>query len=257
MTELNANFKNNDELHLSDDCDENNKDVNYDENNCNITEYNTDIDDDEKDEYQIVSVGADESIQNRFRDYQTKQIYAGDSEYDTLIYPLLFWNGKGGCGKLQNEPKFFSNIFRYSVIAMCMQSPSYYFNRCSALKEEFICSAYGRITQLRVNYQYNLQKHMFMKKEIKGGENALQFGIKTYVPASFTGSYQYWKHVSNQGFYLTLILGPPKFFVTITFNPKWNEFKALNHEEKLVYNSPLISRIFNQKKMLYKVCKEP
>ena len=33
ITELNANFNNNDDLHLSDDCDENNKDVNYDEKN--------------------------------------------------------------------------------------------------------------------------------------------------------------------------------------------------------------------------------
>ena len=93
--------------------------------------------------------------------YKTKQVYAGESDYDRLIYPLLFWNGEGGCGKLENEVKFNSQLFRYSIISMCMQHPDYYFNKCSALKEEFICSAFGRILQLRINYQYNF--HHFMK----------------------------------------------------------------------------------------------
>lgn len=187
---------------------------------------------------------------NNLNKYKTKQIFAGESNYDKLIYPLLFWNGEGGCGKLQNELKMNSQLFRYSIVSMCMQNPNYYFNKCSALKEEFICSAYGRFLQLRINYQYNLQKQLFMQKEINSNfnRNELKFGIKTYVPASFTGSYQYWKKVSNQGFYMTLILGPPKFFVTITFNPNWNEIKALNTEPQIINNSPLIARTFNQKK---------
>ena len=136
---------------------------------------------------------------------------------------------------------------------MCMHSPDYYFNQCSALREEFICSVYGRLIQLRINFQYKLQKQLFMKKEISSNmnQNDLQYGIKTYVPSSFTGSAQYWKKVFNQGFYMTLILGPPKFFVTITFNPKWNEVVALNNEPHLINNSPLIAWIFNQKKRCF------
>ena len=76
--------------------------------------------------------------------YKTKQVYAGESDYDRLIYPLLFWNGEGGCGKLENEVKFNSQLFRYSIISICMQHPDLYINKCSALKEEFICSAFGR-----------------------------------------------------------------------------------------------------------------
>lgn len=196
-----------------------------------------------------------ENLRKNLSVYKTKQIYAGDSDYDILIYPILFWNGEGGCGKLKDESKFNSRIFRYSVVSMCMQNPSYYFNQCSALKEEFICSSYGRILQLRINYQYNLQKNLYMKKELKSlsnQSNNLKFGVKTYVPTTFTGSYQYWKKVSNQGFYMTLILGPPKFFVTITFNPKWNEVVALNPKNTdLIHNSPLIARIFNQRKKCF------
>ena len=51
---------------------------------------------------------------------------------------------------------------------------------------------------------------------------------------------------------MTLILGPPKFFVTITFNPKWNEVVALNPKDlNIIHNSPLIARIFNQKKIVF------
>lgn len=50
---------------------------------------------------------------------------------------------------------------------------------------------------------------------------------------------------------MTLILGPPNFFVTITFNPNWNEVTALNTEPQLTNNSPLIARIFNQKKRCF------
>lgn len=38
--------------------------------------------------------------------YKTKPIFASSSDYDQLIYSLLFWNGQGGCGKLSDEVKF-------------------------------------------------------------------------------------------------------------------------------------------------------
>lgn len=216
-------------------------------------EDNNDI---EKEENQAIEHLIESTNENYqiLADFKSKQIYAGLSEYDILIYPILFWNGKGGCGKLENESKFYSSRLKYSVISMCMQSPDYYFNQCSALREEFICSVYGRLIQLRINYEFNRQKQLFMKKEISPNmiQKDLKYGIKTYIPSSFTGSAQYWKKVTNQGFYLTLILGPPKFFVTITFNPKWNEVTALNNNEALlINNSPLIARIFNQKRQCF------
>lgn len=216
----------------------------------NDDDSNDDIEKEENQSIEKLFDGTAESFQKRLKEFKTKQIYAGSSDYDILIYLLLYWNGKGGCGKLENESKFCSNKLRYSILSMCMHSPDYYFNQCSALREEFICSVYGRLIQLRINFQYKLQKQLFMKKEISSNmnQNDLQYGIKTYVPSSFTGSAQYWKKVFNQGFYMTLILGPPKFFVTITFNPKWNEVVALNNEPHLINNSPLIARIFNQKK---------
>lgn len=84
-----------------------------------------------------------------------------------------------------------------------MQHPDYYFNKCSALKEEFIHSAFGRILQLRINYQNNLQRQLFMQKEANttADQNSnMQYGIKTYVPSSFTGSYQYLKKYQTKDF---------------------------------------------------------
>ena len=256
----NENFNNFDfdeEVKLSNEEEEEEEETNKIRKSLNIFEKNTTNDTLEYIEDSIDGYIINENLHQTLNNYKTKQIYAGDSDYDILIYPLLFWNGEGGCGKLKDESKLDSWAFRYSLISMCMQNPSYYFNRCSALKEEFICSVYGRILQLRINYQFNLQKNLYMKKEIFSNSNQtdnLKYGIKTYVPSTFTGSYQYWRKVSNQGFYMTLILGPPKFFVTITFNPKWNEVVALNPKDlNIIHNSPLIARIFNQKKLFFRL----
>lgn len=84
-----------------------------------------------------------------------------------------------------------------------MQHPDLYINKCSALKEEFICSAFGRKIQLRINYQYNIQRQLFMEKEANttADQNSnMQYGIKTYVPSSFTGSYQYLKKYQTKDF---------------------------------------------------------
>ena len=195
-----------------------------------------------------------EETPNRWNKYKTKSIYASSSLYDQLIYPLLFWNGSGGCGRLENENKFNSTTFRYCLKAMCLMGKDYFLNKCPFLREEYICSVYGRLMQMRINFQFNLQMKILNEKEVRNGdifENGnqnLKQGIKTYIPASITGSPEYWKSVADGAFYLTLILGPPKFFITITENPHWNEIAALNFEKDVMMNSPLLSRIFYQKK---------
>lgn len=116
----------------------------------------------------------------------------------------MFWNGQGGCGKLSDEVKFDSQAFRYTVVAMAMQDSEYYFNKCSTLKEELICSAYGRLQQMRINYFFHVQKKLFLENEYKerneNKENNVDFGIKTFVPDTLIGSYAYWKKVKDLSF---------------------------------------------------------
>lgn len=105
---------------------------------------------------------------------------------------------------------------------------------------------------MRINYFFHVQRKLFLENEykdrIENKENNVDFGIKTFVPDTLIGSYAYWKKVKDQEFYLALILGAPKIFVTITFNPKSNEVIVLSGNQNNMNNSPLVSRLFNQKK---------
>ena len=185
--------------------------------------------------------------------YRTKSIPADSALYDQLLYPLIFWNGSGGIGKLENENHWDSSEMKYALKAICLQPPNSFIKQCSVLLDEFLCSCYGRLMQIRINKEFNLQLQMRRQDEVqsKNGSNITQkdqFGEKTYIPATLTGSPSYWKNVSKNGFYLSLVLGPPTFFITITENPKWHEIAALNTEKDVMMNSVLLARIFNQKK---------
>ena len=138
---------------------------------------------------------------------------------------------------------------------MCLQPSSYILNRCPNLREEYICSVYGRMIQNRINFLFKHQLLLRKESEIRNGsvfdenEKDLDEGIKTYVPANLTGSHAYWKKVADSAFFLTLILGSPKFFITITENSNWNEIAALNNSNDIMMNSPLLARVFYQKKL--------
>ena len=77
------------------------------------------------------------------------------------------------------------------------------------------------------------------------------FGIKTFIPSTLTGSPAYWNEISKHGFYLSMILGAPTFLITFTENPKWHEIEALNTEKDVIQNSVLLARVFQQKKQSF------
>ena len=194
----------------------------------------------------------------QINDYQTKMVPVNSALYDQLVYPLLYWNGQGGIGKLYPEEHWKSRDMRFALRAICLQPPQSYCKQCSVLLDEYLCSGYGRDLQIKVNKAFQIQMSLLSQKEALNGLNESvsesydkdknQFGIKTFIPATFTGSPAYWNSVAKNGFYLSMILGAPTFFITMTENPHWHEISALNTEKDIMMNSVLLARIFYQKK---------
>ena len=134
-----------------------------------------------------------------------------------------------------------------------MQPMSHFIHKLSSLREEFLCSTYGRVMQSKINFEFHRQMLIFKENEIRNGSvfdknnSNLDFGIKTYIPSSFKGGPTHWKNLSNEAFLLSVSLGPPTFFITITENPYWPEIIALDNISYL-NNSSLLMRVFKQRR---------
>ena len=187
---------------------------------------------------------------NSILNYPTKSIPPDSALYDQLLYPVIFWNGKGGIGKLANEANWGTREMKFALKAICLQPPDSFVKQCSVLLDEFLCAGYGRYMQIKVNKTFSLQLQMRQQDEISKRHEFSDktYGIKTYIPATLTGSPTYWNNVAKNAFYLSMVLGPPTFFITMTENPKWHEIVALNSEKDVMNNSVLLARIFHQKK---------
>ena len=192
---------------------------------------------------------------NKLGEYKKKYINPISSDYDQLLYPLIFFEGKGGCGKLPNETAWKIDLMKRACCCLLMQPSKHYINKLSYLREEYLCSVYGRIMQYRINYEYKRQMIKLSSQDIDSGKlyngsEDLKEGIKTYIPKNIASSPKQWKELQNMAFLLSVALGPPTFFITITTNPHWPEIYSMNQNGYLS-NSSLIMRVFRQKRLTF------
>jgi hypothetical protein len=132
-----------------------------------------------------------------------------------LIYPLIFWNGTGGCGVEAGQPfQKATTLMRKSLIALVMQPRGYFLHEMGTLREEFICALSGRLVNLNIKYLAEMEKDLFQEDKIRAdGEDAeKEFGIRTFIPPSLTDSDEYWHHVATRCFGISTQLGPPHSF---------------------------------------------
>jgi hypothetical protein len=63
-----------------------------------------------------------------------------------LSYPLIFWEGKGGCGirkcEQVNKPR---TLIRRVLICLLLQPREHFIHSLETLREEFMCATYGRL----------------------------------------------------------------------------------------------------------------
>jgi hypothetical protein len=139
--------------------------------------------------------------------------------YDQLVYPLIFWDGTGGCGIQANgNTQKASTLIRKSLISLILQPCGHFLHQMSTLREEFICAVSGRLFNLRIKYLAMVQKRQLAKENKIRDQNPTEkeYGVRTFIPPSFTDSDEYWHRVATKCVALSGELGSPTFFLTFT-----------------------------------------
>jgi hypothetical protein len=76
-------------------------------------------------------------------DYTKIKLHQTDAAYDQLVYPLIFWQGQGGCGILTDEDGVkASNQIRKVLICLMLQPRGHFIHAMETLREKFLCATY-------------------------------------------------------------------------------------------------------------------
>jgi hypothetical protein len=102
--------------------------------------------------------------------YQLENVAHWTTQYDQLIYPLIFWNGKGGCGAKQGETMQGSTK-RIGKILICLmlQPRDHFLHALETLRGEFLCSVSRRLINIHINWLVAAQRSYLVREdEIRG-----------------------------------------------------------------------------------------
>ncbi|EAY21003.1 hypothetical protein TVAG_172600 [Trichomonas vaginalis G3] len=172
--------------------------------------------------------------------------------YDQLAFPLIFWNGHGGCGRLNNNEEWSYKHMRRTACSLLMQPNSHWIHKLGYLREEYICSIFGRDLHHRIENafyrQINLRRESEVKKKSDNPEE--NEGTTTYIPSSFTNGPAYWKKIGKKVILLSTKYGQPTLFITITCNPGWIENIALDRCSANT-NAANIMLIYNERRKTF------
>lgn len=149
---------------------------------------------------------------NEFRQYKTELLDPLVSKSDQLCYPLIYWDGKGGCGRLEGENDWIIKKMKYCCLSLLMQPPSHFIHKLKTLTDEYYASIYGRIMQIMISNGFQRQFLMKKFKEIHNNQanqnDVEEYGTRTVVPSKFVGTAVYWKSVTNHAFILSSVIVP-------------------------------------------------
>jgi hypothetical protein len=172
--------------------------------------------------------------------------------YDQFLYPLIFWNGSGGCGILDSEnPHSATRHIRKVLISLMLQPRDYFIHQLTTLREEFIGAVDGRLINITITFLAQAQRRCFAREDEIRDKNSdgvpKEYGVRTFIPPSFTASDEYWHHVAAKCFALSKQLGPPTFFLPFTMNPYWAEYHGLKRDRGTFSDSAMTVIVFKAK----------
>jgi hypothetical protein len=147
--------------------------------------------------------------------YQPKILAAHSILYDHPVYPLIFWDGHGGCGSEDDlHLKGASIIMRKTLISLVLQGRGHFIHKLGSLREALICSVPGRLFNLTIKYLAGAEKDFFAREDEvrQDADEGKEYGLRTFVPASLTDSNKYWMEVATKCFAISAQLGPPPSF---------------------------------------------
>jgi hypothetical protein len=184
------------------------------------------------------------------RAYKAKKIPQQTMLYNQLVYPLIFWDGHGGCGSRDADDwKRVTTLIRKTAIALVLQPREHFIHAMAMLREEFICAVSGRLSNLRIKFLAQAEKRYFVREdEVRAGDvGEKEYGMRAFIPASLTDSAEYWGEVATKCFAISTQFGAPTFFLTFTMNPYWCEFEALKRGPGTYSDSAMAAIVFKMK----------
>jgi hypothetical protein len=184
--------------------------------------------------------------------YQAEKLSQLETKYDQLVYPLIFWNGTGGCGIEEGEQtQGATTLIRRVLIALVLQPRGYFIHQLPNLGEEFICAVSGRLVNIAIKFLAQAERRYFAREdEIRrdlSNEVTKDFGIRSFIPLSLVDSNEYWHKVATKCFAISTQFGPPTFFLTFTMNPHWHDVQALKRNSDVFHDSAMCAIIFKMK----------
>lgn len=158
--------------------------------------------------------------------------------YESLRYPLLFFNADRGWGPDLRHIIPEKYWYRQHIL----RSPR--FVAAGRLLAEYSCDACSNLLFHRLQYL----RHLYKTKTITT-PNALRNNDvlmqKRWLPASITGSPQYFKKQQRDALAIVQKYGKPTYFITVTCNKNWEEFKILPPHIPFTDRPGLVCRVFN------------
>jgi hypothetical protein len=86
--------------------------------------------------------------------------------YDQLVYPFIFWNGKGGYGIIGAEIlKKWTTCIRKVLICLVLQPRDHFIYAMEMLREYFICTASGCSVNIAVIWLLATQRNYLARED--------------------------------------------------------------------------------------------
>jgi hypothetical protein len=141
--------------------------------------------------------------------YQLEKVAQWATQYDQFIYPLIFWNNKGGCGAKPGDTiQGSTKLIRKVLICLMLQPRDHFLHVLEILREEFLGSVSGRLINMHINWLFAAQRSYLAREDeiqgIDGAENGeKEFGLRSFIPSALTDTDQYWHGVAEKCFALS------------------------------------------------------
>ena len=188
--------------------------------------------------------------------------------YDSLQYPLIFWNGEDGYhfqlrqinpGTGQETGRSISCKEFYAYHFMVRDQ----FNQVLRFKQvtsQFMVDMYAKIETERLGFlrrnqdKLRADNYIHLRDAITSDGDPRNIGQPVILPSSFTGGPRYMHERTQDAMAYVRKFGRPDLFITFTCNSNWTEISGeLFEHQKPKDRHDLIARVFHekQKKLLW------
>ncbi|RCN27829.1 hypothetical protein ANCCAN_26434 [Ancylostoma caninum] len=220
------------------------------------------------------------------RGRQLQRISKFEKRAESMLYPLYFPTGHGGCYanmRVNNKKITFAQYYRYMIAirkssALIEKKDSDRDFNCFAdymwnpepgnlndfnpirlggkLYQQYLVDAYVKVEQDRLDYVRQNQKVLKVENykalrdylECTADEQGKRVGRTIILPSSFKGSPRHCQQGYQDSMALVRRFGKPDLFITFTCNPNWDEItRNLQPSNKVLDEPDLVDRVFHLK----------